>query len=160
MRTDPIEVEYFVLPNLANPCLLARVRWPDVFEAISPTRADWQQDPGLFDLPHDPARAQISSERAAEIAREWGATLGPDDDSPPSSLLRRMPANWSDPSRAEQRAWSVEFAGSRTRRSGRRGRFSRRRSAAPTIASEPVVGEEIIDLTEASGDTMLPAKGP
>jgi hypothetical protein len=150
MRGGPTEVRYFVLPDIADPCILARVRWPDVFEAISPSRADWQQDPGLFDLPYDRPHAQVPPETAGAIAREWGATLGPEE-AASTSLMRRMPANWSDLSRAEQRAWSVEFHG------GRRRGPQRERAPAPMDAE--LVVEEVIDLTEPPGDTILPAKG-
>lgn len=33
--SEAAEVQYLVLPNSTNPFLLARVRWPDVAEAIS-----------------------------------------------------------------------------------------------------------------------------
>jgi hypothetical protein len=104
------EVQYLVLPDAANPHLLARVRWPDVFQAISPVRPDWQDDLGLFDLPHDPTSTRVTRERAATIATEWGAQIPSDDagTTPTSALIRRMPANWSDLSRAEKRAWSIE----------------------------------------------------
>ena len=104
------DVQYLVLPDAANPYLLARVRWPDVFEAISPVRPDWQVDPGLFDLPYDPKSTRVTPERAAAIAAEWGAQMPFDDaaETPKTQLVRRMPANWSDMSRAERRAWSIE----------------------------------------------------
>ncbi len=84
-------MRYVVLPNAENPFLLARVRWPDIYQAISPVRPDWQDDPGLFDLPYAPASVHISYETAAAIAEDWGARdpaedgepeLGPDADSP------------------------------------------------------------------------------
>ena len=53
--TELAEVQYLVLPDSVNPYLLARVRWPDVAQAISPELPHWQYDPGLFDLPYDPA---------------------------------------------------------------------------------------------------------
>src|SRR6476661_9637013 len=92
------EVQYLVLPDSEEPYLLARVRWPDVFQAISPVRPDWQDDLGLFDLPHDPTSTRVTRERAATIATEWGAQIPSDDagTTPTSALIRRMPANWSD----------------------------------------------------------------
>ena len=106
------EVQYLVLPDSENPYLLARVRWPDVFQAISPVRPDWQDDPGLFDLPYSPSSTAVTLEQATAIAADWGAQLPADDDSgrPRRALMRRMPADWSNLSRAEKRAWSIEFA--------------------------------------------------
>ena len=54
------EVKYLVLSDGMNPYLLARVRWPDVAQAISAERPDWQYDPGLFDLPYDPSSATVT----------------------------------------------------------------------------------------------------
>ena len=104
-------VAYLVLPNAEAPFLLARVRWPDVYQAISAVRTDWQDDPGLFDLPYAPASVHISYEEAVEIAEEWGARIpseGADQTSGPS-LIRRMPSDWSGLSTAERRAWSIEI---------------------------------------------------
>ena len=159
MTSQAHEVCYFVLPDAVNPCILARVRWPDVFEAISPTRADWQQDPGLFDLPYDPGRREVSAEQAEEIARAWGATLGPDEVLPPS-LMRRMPANWSDPSRAEQRAWSIEFHSTRRKRRGLIGRLTRREHGASDANARRQPAEDVIDIREPRTDTLLPTKRP
>jgi hypothetical protein len=38
-------VACLVLPNAEAPFLLARVRWPDAYQAISAVRTDWQDDP-------------------------------------------------------------------------------------------------------------------
>ncbi len=119
------EIRYVTLNDDAKPILLARVRWPDVAEAISVGCSVWQTDPGLFDLPYDPSGVEITLDRAEEIAAQWGAHL-PDGPSPLEwrpSLIRRMPANWSDLTSAERRAWSVEVG--RTRRRNRR-RHTRR----------------------------------
>ena len=62
------EVQYLVLPDVSNPWLLARVRWPDVFQAISPARRDWQTDPGLFDLPYDPSSAAVTLDEAVGVS--------------------------------------------------------------------------------------------
>ena len=109
MTAGAPDVQYVVLPDPTNPYLLARVRWPDIFQAISPIRPEWQDDPGLFDLPYDPNSWPVTLEQAATIAAGWGAHL-PTDDAPakPRPLMRRMPANWSNLSRAEKRAWSIE----------------------------------------------------
>jgi hypothetical protein len=104
-------VSYVVLPNAEAPFLLARVRWPDVYQAISAVRTDWQDDPGLFDLPYAPASVHVSIEVAREIAESWGARM-PDEDGNQltgPSLIRRMPSDWSSLSTAERRAWSIEI---------------------------------------------------
>jgi hypothetical protein len=103
-------VAYVVLPTAENPFLLARVRWPDVYQAISPVRPDWQEDPGLFDLPYAPTSVHVSYEEAAAIAADWGAELPAENEkSAGPSLIRRMPSDWSELSTAERRAWSVEI---------------------------------------------------
>ena len=134
---EATEVQYLVLPDRTNPYLLAQVRWPDVAHAISAAQPDWQEDPGLFDLPGDPSSAAVSAAEAAEIAQRWGAQLA----SPGSvhmsglTLIRRMPANWSDLAPAEMRAWSLDFAAG-GRRSDRRNRplGSAERSASASRA--------------------------
>lgn len=103
------EVEYLVLGGSSHPYLLARVRWPDVAQAISEDCPEWLDDPGLFDLPYEPASQRVSSGRATEIAADWGAHL-PD---PTSTGLReprfrRTPATWSDMVPVEKRSWSLE----------------------------------------------------
>jgi hypothetical protein len=148
MRRDLVadEVKYLVLPDVQNPWLLARVRWPDVFQAISPARPYWQSDPGLFDLPYDPSGVPISAERAEAIAAEWGATLPAEGEgSVGPSLIRRMPANWSRLTPAEKRAWSI---GPEPRRRWRRPRGN---GAGTTGGPEVLVdafGERVIDLTD------------
>ncbi len=104
-------VAYLVLPNAEAPFLLARVRWPDVYQAISAVRTDWQDDPGLFDLPYAPASVHISYEQAVRIAQGWGARIPSEDADQQAgpSLIRRMPSDWSSLSTAERRAWSIEI---------------------------------------------------
>jgi hypothetical protein len=103
------EVRYFVLPNVESPWLLAQVRWPDVFQAISPCRPHSQSDPGLFDLPYDPAGVRITADVAEAIAVEWGAPVPTESSGAVApSFIRRMPANWSSLTSAERRAWSIE----------------------------------------------------
>ena len=108
--TRPRDVQYLVLPDASNPLLLARVRWPDVFQAISAAQPDWRSDPGLFDLPYDPSSRVVTHENAEAIAAEWGARLPAPDEGAVAgpSLIRRMPANWSALSPAAKRAWSIE----------------------------------------------------
>jgi hypothetical protein len=109
MTAPKREIQYLVLPNATNPYLLARVRWPDVYQAISPVRPGWQDDPGLFDLPYAPNSTKVTYEGAALIATEWGAELpSPEGDQPSGlSMIRRLPSDWSALSAAERRAWSI-----------------------------------------------------
>jgi hypothetical protein len=108
---EPREVRYLVLPDVTNPYLLARVRWPDVAQAITAGCPDWLEDPGLFDLPNDPSSATVTFDQAAAIAAAWGVNLLSEETfhSFGPSLIRRMPANWSNLAPAEIRAWSLDF---------------------------------------------------
>src|ERR1019366_271819 len=65
---DNGEVRYLVLADRAVPYLLARVRWPDVAQAISAASPDWIEDSGLFDLPYDPSAVTVSFPQAAAVA--------------------------------------------------------------------------------------------
>ena len=104
------DVQYFVLPGAASPYLLARVRWPDIAQAISPGRPEWQGDVGLFDLPYAPASRSVTPSEAETIAAQWGAELPHRDHEPVRgpTFFRRMPATWLHPSPAEMRAWFIE----------------------------------------------------
>jgi hypothetical protein len=139
---EPVEVRYHVLPDSARPYLLARVRWPDVAQAISAGCPDWLDDVGLFDLPDDPSSVPVTLAQATAIAAGWGAHLpsettvrgtGP-------ALVRRMPANWSDLTPAEIRAWSLESVIGRRARHGRSrtGVKSSRASSPPGHRGSPV----------------------
>jgi hypothetical protein len=124
-------VAYLVLASAGEPFLLARVRWPDVYQAISPVRPDWQDDPGLFDLPYSEASTAVTYDEAGKIAAEWGARLPSEEEDQASgpSLIRRMPSDWSNLSMAEKRAWSIVAGNSK-----------RRHRAKPVV----------IDLTDAT----------
>ncbi|HXQ60898.1 MAG TPA: hypothetical protein VN796_01120 [Acidimicrobiales bacterium] len=131
------ELRYLVLSDGTGPYLLARVRWPDVAQAISAGCPDWQEDVGLFDLPYDRSGVLVTPDDAAAIAAGWGAQLPAETaarDSGPR-LIRRMPANWSDLSPAERRAWSLDSVTS-GRRVGRTG--SRLRAALTSVGSRLV----------------------
>ena len=102
------EAQYLVLGDSAHPYLLARVRWPDVAQAISEDRPGWLDDPGLFDLPYDPAGERVS---------RGGRRRSPPSGAPnsPSSgyrvlrpTARQIPATWSDMVPVEKRSWSLE----------------------------------------------------
>jgi len=152
--SEVAEVQYLVLPDNGDPYLLARVRWPDVAQAISEGRPEWQGDPGLFDLPYDPGSATVTRAQAASIAARWGANLPLETEDPAISLIRRMPANWSNLVPAEKRAWSLELvagrhaSASRTRRSrsffGSRSRRSALEPASRSAASPGVIGSEVV----------------
>jgi hypothetical protein len=162
--TQQREIQYLVLPNAAEPFLLARVRWPDVYQAISPVRRDWQNDPGLFDLPYAPNSTAITPEAAARLATEWGAELPSEDEAQSSglSLIRRLPSDWSSLSTSERRAWAIDdrpagrsvtlplvsaFWGSIRRRWGRR-----RDESAESFAVEGLLLQD-----EAAADGPVPA---
>jgi hypothetical protein len=132
MMSEANEVQYLVLPDAERPYFLARVRWPDVCQAISPVRPSWQDDPGLFDLPYDPSSVPVTPERAAAIAAEWEARLPAEGETDTSelTLMRRMPADWSNLSPAELRAWSIELTNPRTRAALGEERARARRIAA------------------------------
>jgi hypothetical protein len=105
------EMQYLVLAHRAVPYLLARVRWPDVAQAMSAACPDWLDDPGLFDLPYDSSALALSFGQAASIAAAWGVQLSPEPVENAPSYIRRMPANWSDLSPSERRAWGIELVG-------------------------------------------------
>jgi len=103
-------VQYLVLADSTHPFLLARVRFPDVAQAISAGCPDWLDDVGLFDLPNDPSSVPVTLARAAEIALGWGAQIPSEGTVVVTrpALVRRMPANWSNLTPAERRAWSLD----------------------------------------------------
>jgi PilZ domain len=154
MLVDSDEVRYLVLADRAVPYLLARVRWPDVAQAISAARPDWLDDPGLFDLPYDDSAVTVSFAQAASVAEGWGRHLHtePAEDAP--YYIRRMPADWSDLSPSERRTWGIEFVGrprgpARRRRPWRPDTVTRAGSGAPARAPAPVNGQVGGDLTPA-----------
>ena len=108
---DSGEVRYLVLADRAVPYLLARVRWPDVAQAISAANPDWIEDPGLFDLPYDPSAVTVSFPQAASVAAGWGTQLHPEAAENVPAYIRRMPANWSDMSPSELRTWGIDSLG-------------------------------------------------
>ncbi len=113
MTPDSREVTYLVLADRAAPYLLARVRWPDVAQAITASSPDWLDDPGLFDLPYEPSAVAVSFTQAASVAAGWGRQLHAEPAEGVPSFIRRMPANWSDLSPVERRAYGLESVGRR-----------------------------------------------
>ncbi len=161
-RTPQVtDVQYLVLPDVTNPYLLAMVRWPDVAQAISVGRPEWQGDQGLFDLPYDPSSVRVTPVQAASIAARWGAHLPSERQDPPSSLIRRMPANWSNLVPAERYAWSLEAVGgwrSATSGAGHQRSFFRTRGRA---SSRGTFGEtaEAFKLPDTIADGTAPGDG-
>jgi hypothetical protein len=125
---------YLVLADRAVPYLLAKVRWPDVAQAITVGNPDWLEDPGLFDLPYEPSAVSVSHPQAASVAAGWGRQLDAAAADNVPSFIRRMPANWSDLSPVERRALGIEFLG-RPRASARRVRRLRSRQAKNAASS-------------------------
>jgi len=103
------DIGYWALPDSSDPYLLARVRWPDVAEAISPGCPDWRHDTGLFDLPYNRHSRSLTEDEAALWAARWGANLPEGAGAEPALvLIRRMPATWSNLSPADRRAWALD----------------------------------------------------
>jgi PilZ domain len=134
------EVSYLVLADRAVPYLLARVRWPDVAQAISAACPDWLDDPGLFDLPYDPSAVTVSFAQAASVATGWGRQLHAEAAEGAPSYIRRMPANWSDLSPSERRTWGIEFVGRRRAPALRTGRL---RPLQAKVGSSPAFARAI-----------------
>jgi hypothetical protein len=128
----PGEITYLVLTDRAAPYLLARVRWPDVAQAITVGNPDWLDDPGLFDLPYEPSAVRVSFAQATSVAAGWGRQLRAEAADGVPSFMRRMPANWSNLAPAERRAYGLESIGKR-RVSARR--LRRLRSSQPKIGA-------------------------
>jgi len=139
VRPDTGQVRYLVLAECAAPYLLARVRWPDVAQAITAGCPDWLDDPGLFDLPYDPHAVTLSFQQAASVAAGWGRQLGDEPAVGAPAMMRRMPANWSDLSPAERDALGLEPLGRRRvpARRLRRLRAAQRKTGAPVPAAAP-----------------------
>jgi hypothetical protein len=106
--SDSRGMQYLVLTDRAAPYFLARVRWPDVSQAISVGSADWLDDPGLFDLPYSPDSVRINFPQAVAVAAAFGVHLRPEPAHGIPSLMRRMPSNRSSLTPAERRAFGLE----------------------------------------------------
>ena len=156
--TSTDEVQYLVLADRAVPYLLARVRWPDVAQAIAAGSADWLDDPGLFDLPYDPGAVTVSYSQAASVAAGWGRELHEGAAEGAASFMRRMPANWSDLSAAERRAWDLEPVGRRhaSARQVRRLRARQKKIAASVAKANGHAGA----FARAGGDQGAFAAAP
>jgi PilZ domain len=111
---DTREMSYLVLTDRAVPYLLARLRWPDVAQAMTVSSPRWLEDPGLFDLHYDCSAVNVSFAQAASVAAGWGMQLSPE-----SAAERRMSPSLHEKSRGNGHAWGIRFAG-RRRGSSRR----------------------------------------
>ena len=158
-NTTAREIKYLVMPDPTDPWLLARVRWPDVFQAISAADPEWRSDPGLFDLPYDPCSTAVGPDHAKAIAAAWGAHLPSAEEGavPGPTLIRRMPTNWSEMSPAAKQAWSIgpDTVSGRTRdRTSRRARRRQRRAMAiPALDHTDTASEELTELTKSTEST-------
>ncbi len=153
------EVKYLVLADRAVPYLLARVRWPDVAQAISAASPDWLNDPGLFDLSYEPSAVTVSFPQAASVAAGWGRRLHPEAADGVPSYIRRMPANWSDLSPSERRTWGIEFVG---RQGPPARRIRRLRPLQAMIASSSVSAQangHVGALARPGGDSTADVDG-
>jgi hypothetical protein len=150
------EIRYLVLADRAVPYLLARVRWPDVAQAISAASPDWLEDPGLFDLPYDPSAVTVSFSQAASVAAGWGTQLHAEVAEGVPSYLRRMPANWSDLTPSERRTWGIEFVG-RGRAPAHRVRRQRPLRAKAAAPAAPQANGHV--ATEQRRDTRVRVDG-
>jgi hypothetical protein len=170
VTTATDDVTYLVLADRASPYLLARVRWPDVAQAITIGSPDWLDDPGLFDLPYDPSAVPVSFPQAAAVAQAWGRHLHPEPDTSAPSFIRRMPANWSDVSHAERRALGIESVGRRPVPARALRRLRQLRASRPAIASaaatwgnwtggEVTAGEHDETDGPVNGDSSARAEG-
>jgi hypothetical protein len=159
---DTREVTHLVLTECAVPYLLARVRWPDVGQAITVGNRDWLDDPGLFDLPYNPSAVPVTFAQAASVAAGWDVQLGAEAADGAPSFIRRMPANWSDLSPAERRAFGIEFV-RRRRASARHVRRLRSYRAKAATSSAPprlsVYARALAGARVTTGDDGLAAYG-
>ncbi len=152
------ELRYLVLAERAVPYLLARVRWPDVAQAISAASPDWLDDPGLFDLPYDPSAVFVSFPQAASVAAGWGRRLEAEAAEDIPSYIRRMPANWSDLSPSERRTWGIEFVGRRGA-PARRARRPRPRQAMVAGSMAGARSGQPADVTRVLGSEATERRG-
>jgi hypothetical protein len=114
---DTREMSYLVLTDRAVPYLLARLRWPDVAQAMTVSSPQWLEDPGLFDLHYDSGAVNLSFSQAASVAAGWGTQLRAGAAEGP--INRRMSSSLLEKSRGNGHAWSVGFV-RRRRGSSRR----------------------------------------
>lgn len=128
---DTREMSYLVLTDRAVPYLLARLRWPDVAQAMTVSNPHWLEDPGLFDLHYDSSAVNVSFSQAASVASGWGMELRPGAaaDGP---IVKRRSSSLLEKSRRNGHAWSIALVGRRHSSSRRVVRLQHaHREAAP-----------------------------
>lgn len=155
------EVRYLVLADSALPYLLARVRWPDVAQAITAACPDWLDDPGLFDLAHSPNAVEVSFPQAAALAAGWGRQLRAESAGGAPSFIRRMPANWSDLAPAERQVWGLAGIGRRRvpRLRLRRLRAAQGRWPTPSPAAGEGGGHNTVEPEAAARGVEVERRG-
>jgi PilZ domain len=131
---DTREMSYLVLTDRAVPYLLARLRWPDVAQAMTVSSPRWLEDPSLFDLHYDCGAVNVSFPQAASVAASWGAQLRPEAGAE-GPIMRRMSPSLLEKSRGNGHAWSLRFV---SRRHGSSGRIPRLQPAG--VKAAPVSG--------------------
>jgi len=141
---DTREMSYLVLTDRAVPYLLARLRWPDVAQAMTVSRPRWLEDPGLFDLHYDCGAVNVSFAQAASVAAGWGSRLRPEA-AAEGPVMRRMSSSLLEKSRRNGHAWSIEFVG-RRRGSSRRVAYPRPVSVKGAPADGAARGPESAHL--------------
>jgi len=141
---------YFALVGGDVVLLVARIRFPDIAQAASALHPLWKDDIGLLDLPDDPSSVALTPEQAAAVVSVWGLSLADEIPvrSPIPPLIRRMPANWSGLSPAEESAWLLDVA--------RRGWFSRSRRRIRRRSSTPPRSSALTG-SGASGYVLSPS---
>lgn len=63
------------------PYVLARLRWPDLAECISPKYPEWRTHRRMFYMLYDSSGEIVSEEYARKLADQWGA-VWPESDEP------------------------------------------------------------------------------
>lgn len=58
-----------------NPYLLARLRWPDIAEAVSPHDRLWTTNWHLFNMLYESTGEWVGEDYARELALSWGASF-------------------------------------------------------------------------------------
>jgi hypothetical protein len=113
-------------------------------------------DLGLFDLPYEAVSSEVTFAQAAAIASDWGASLPSEETAIECArpLIRRMPADWSGLTPAEERAWSLEFVTTGLRAEAIRQRAeagdSRRRGSLLPALRKALGGYKYPDELESS----------
>jgi hypothetical protein len=94
---QPEAVRYLALPDKIRPRALARIRWPDLAQAMTAAHPVWKDDPALFDLLHSHAATPITAAQATKIASSWGASLNHETQADSTVRLSdKQPRYWKE----------------------------------------------------------------